>query len=53
MGTDQSVIFEAHCWPRRALLPDPSELPEFNTMEILSRADAFAAKYDVEEEVKS
>jgi hypothetical protein len=53
MAEGQSVLFEASWWPRRTLLPDPSELSEFDTSGILSRAEAFAAQHDVDAEVKS
>ena len=49
MSADQSVLFEAHYCPRRTLLPDPSELQEFDTLRILHRADALAAQYDINE----
>lgn len=53
MSPDQSVLFQANNWPRRTLLPDPSELQEFDTLGILSRANALAAKYDINEVVNA
>lgn len=53
MSADQSVLFQAHFSPRRTLLPDPSKLQAFDTLGILSQANAFAAQYDVDEEMKS
>ncbi len=51
MDDGRSVLFEAKKAPRRTMLPDPSELQVFDTAGILSRADAFAAQYDISEAV--
>ena len=51
MDDGLAVLFEAKKAPRRTMLPDPSELQVFDTAGILSRADAFAAQYDISEAV--
>ncbi|MHB1656118.1 MAG: type IV secretory system conjugative DNA transfer family protein [Burkholderiales bacterium] len=52
MNEEQSVLFEANYPPRRTILHDPSNMWD-DTGIIFRKSDAFAAQYDVEEQVKS
>jgi len=51
MEDGRSVLFEAKKAPRRTILSDPSEVQLFDTAGILSRAEDFAAQYDISEAV--